>query len=192
MRSPRPPRVRSGPVLDHPLYVVQGSIGSKTDKPGVVGRSRLAVRDSEVMTAEQDEEPKRRFFKDEVWGDEPQEVDASELVEELEETSPELARRWHDHPAIVPFKVVGRFIGRNSKRVGITIAGVVLLVLGAAMLVLPGPGLLVIIAGLAVLATEYVWAQRLLRIAREKATQAKDAVLRKNKDKTPEAEEPPA
>jgi hypothetical protein len=47
------------------------------------------------------------------------------------------------------------------------------------MLVLPGPGLLVIIAGLAILATEYVWAQRLLRIAKEKATQAKDMLLRK-------------
>lgn len=151
------------------------------------------MRDSEVMTAEPDEEPKRRLFEDEVWGDEPSEVDASEVVEELEaDSSSELARRWHDHPAIAPFKVVGRFIGRNSKRVGITIAGVVLLVLGAAMLVLPGPGLLVIIAGLAVLATEYVWAQRLLRIAREKATQAKDAVLRKEKDESPEAEEPPA
>ena len=144
------------------------------------------------MTAEPEERPKRRSFRDEVWGDEPQEVDASELVEELEETSPELARRWHDHPAVVPFKVVGRFIGRNSKRVGITIGGVVLLILGVVMLVLPGPGLLVIIAGLAVLATEYVWAQRLLRIARERATQAKDAVLRKKKDETSEAEEPPA
>ena len=36
-----------------------------------------------------------------------------------------------------------------------------------------------IIAGLAILATEYVWAQRLLKIAKEKATQAKDVILRK-------------
>jgi hypothetical protein len=118
------------------------------------------------VTAEPDEvEPrKRRFpFRDEVWGDEPQEVDASEFVEELETAEPELARAWHDHPTIVPFKVVGRFIARNSKRVGITIAGFLLILVGAAMLVLPGPGLLVIIAGLAVLATEYVWAQPILR-----------------------------
>ena len=40
-----------------------------------------------------------------------------------------------------------------------------------------------IIAGLAILATEYVWAQRLLTAAKEKANQAKDAVLGKNKDK---------
>jgi hypothetical protein len=45
----------------------------------------------------------------------------------------------------------------------------------------------VIIAGLAVLATEYVWAQRLLRIAKQKANQAKDAILGKKDE--PEEEE---
>jgi hypothetical protein len=133
------------------------------------------------MTTERDpdQQKRRNPFRDEVWGDEPQEVDASEFVEELQASRPELARRWHDHPTIVPFKVVGRFIGRNSKRVAITIAGFVVVLAGVAMLVLPGPGLLVIIAGLAILATEYVWAQRLLKIAKEKATQAKDVLLRK-------------
>jgi hypothetical protein len=134
------------------------------------------------MTAEPEEqEPKKRRspFRDEVWGDEPQELDASEFVEELETSRPGLARRWHDHPTIVPFKIVARFIGRNGKRVGVTIAGFVVLLAGAAMLVLPGPGILVIIAGLAILATEYVWAQRLLKVAKEKANQAKDAILRK-------------
>ena len=133
------------------------------------------------MTIERDPDRKKRRnpFRDEVWGDEPQEVDASEFVEELQTSRPELARRWHDHPTVVPFKVVGRFIGRNSKRVAVTIAGFVVVLAGLAMLVLPGPGLLVIIAGLAILATEYVWAQRLLRIAKERATQAKDMILRK-------------
>ncbi|MGI8615914.1 MAG: PGPGW domain-containing protein, partial [Actinomycetota bacterium] len=53
------------------------------------------------------------------------------------------------------------------------------LLAGLAMLVLPGPGIVVILAGLAILGTEYVWAQRLLRIAKEKANQAKDAVFKK-------------
>jgi uncharacterized protein (TIGR02611 family) len=133
------------------------------------------------MTAERDEDPKRRRppFRDEVWGDEPQETDASELVEEVEATQPELARRWHDHPTFVPFKILVRFVGRNGKRVAVTIAGFAVLLAGLAMLVLPGPGIVVILAGLAILATEYVWAQRLLRIAKEKANQAKDAILRK-------------
>jgi hypothetical protein len=34
------------------------------------------------------------------------------------------------------------------------------LIAGAAMLVLPGPGLLVIVAGLAVLAKQYAWARK--------------------------------
>lgn len=142
------------------------------------------MRDSYSMTAEPAKEPRGRRLRprDRVWGDEPSEVDASEVVEELETRRPELSRRWHDHPTIVPFKVVGRFIGRNGKRVGVTIAGFLVILAGAAMLVLPGPGILVIIAGLAILATEYVWAQRLLKIAREKAAQAKDAVFRKKED----------
>jgi uncharacterized protein (TIGR02611 family) len=133
------------------------------------------------MTAERDKDPKRRRppFRDEVWGDEPQEVDASELVEEVEATQPELARRWHDHPTFVPFKIMARFVGRNGKRVAVTIVGFAVVLAGLAMLVLPGPGIVVILAGLAILATEYVWAQRLLRIAKEKANQAKDVILRK-------------
>ena len=146
----------------------------------------------DVMTTERDPDQRKwpNPFRDEVWGDEPQEVEASEFVGELETSRPELARRWHDHPTIVPFKVVGRFIGRNSKRVAVTIAGFVVVLAGAAMLVLPGPGLLVIIAGLAILATEYIWAQRLLRIAKEKATQAKDMILRKKPEEDVDASEP--
>jgi hypothetical protein len=140
------------------------------------------------MTAEPEQDPKKRRspFRDEVWGDEPQEVDASEFVEELESSRPELARRWHDHPTIVPFKVVGRFMGRNGKRVAVTIAGFAVLLAGAAMLVLPGPGIVVILAGLAILGTEYVWAQRLLRMAKEKANQAKGAVFRKKAEEETE------
>lgn len=134
------------------------------------------------MTAEPDDDEKdHRFgFRDGSWGDDPQEVDASELVEELELGQPELARRWHDHPTFVPLKVVGRFIRRSGKRVAVTIAGFTLVLAGIAGLALPiVPGWLLIIPGLALLATEYVWAQRLLKIAKEKATQAKDMMFRK-------------
>ena len=41
--------------------------------------------------------------------------------------------------------------------VGLTVVGV-----GIAMIVLPGPAVVVIPAGLAILATEFVWARRLL------------------------------
>lgn len=47
-------------------------------------------------------------------------------------------------------------------RIARTAAGGVLLIAGIAMLVLPGPGWLTIAAGLAILATEFAWARRLL------------------------------
>jgi hypothetical protein len=51
-----------------------------------------------------------------------------------------------------------RFLVRSSKRVAVSIVGAALLVGGLVMLVLPGPGLLLIAAGFAVLGTEYAWA----------------------------------
>jgi uncharacterized protein (TIGR02611 family) len=65
-----------------------------------------------------------------------------------------------------------RWIGRNSKRAVITVIGFVLIIGGIILLPLPGPGWLVIFAGLAVLATEYVWAQRALDAAKRKAKAA--------------------
>ena len=122
-----------------------------------------------------DEHIRRR----DVWGDDPEEVDASETVAELEVIEPEVARRWHDHPAVVPFKVVALFIARNGRRIAITVVGIVVVLVGVALLVLPGPGWLLIFVGLSILGTEYVWAQRLLNAAKRKAEQAKAAVLRK-------------
>jgi len=104
---------------------------------------------------------------------------ASAVVDQIGTAFPDAERRWHDHPLIAPIKAVALFIKRSGKRIAVTIAGVAVILLGIVMLVLPGPGLLVIIAGLAILATEYVWAERLLRMAKERAIQAKDKVLRK-------------
>jgi len=123
----------------------------------------------------------------EAWGDEPSERDADATIAKFEGISTG-GRRWHDHWVLFPFKMVGGFIARNGKRIAITIAGFALILAGAVLLVLPGPGWLLIFAGLAVLATEYVWAQRMLNVAREKAQQAKDKVLRKKQaDADPEA-----
>jgi intracellular septation protein A len=63
------------------------------------------------------------------------------------------------------------------KRFAVTIVGAALLLLGGAMMVLPGPGILVIVAGLAVLATEYVWAQRMLKTAKTQAEKVQEAAV---------------
>ena len=115
-----------------------------------------------------------------VLGDDPEEVDASAVVEELEVEFPEESRRWHDHPAFVPFKAVGLFVKRSGKRIAVTIAGVVVILAGIAGLVLPIlPGWILIFVGLGILATEYVWAERLLKQAKRRALQAKDKVVGK-------------
>lgn len=56
----------------------------------------------------------------------------------------------------------------SPRRVLVSVGGGLVLAAGAAMLVLPGPGLVVIAAGLALLATEFVWARRLLDRVRSK------------------------
>ena len=117
-----------------------------------------------------------------IWGDDPEELDASAVVEQVETAFPDTERRWHDHPFFAPFKAVGMFIKRSGKRIAVTVAGGFVVIVGVALLVLPGPGILVIIAGLAILATEYVWAERLLRMAKERAVQAKDKVLRRKSE----------
>ncbi len=58
---------------------------------------------------------------------------------------------------------------RGARRIVVALVGVTLLAVGIAMLVLPGPGLLVIVLGLAALSTEFVWARRWLKQVRETA-----------------------
>ncbi len=48
------------------------------------------------------------------------------------------------------------------------VVGTLVIVLGIVLLPLPGPGWLVIFAGLAILASEFAWAERLLDYARDK------------------------
>ena len=58
-----------------------------------------------------------------------------------------------------------------------TIAGFGVLAVGAVLMVLPGPGLLLIVVGLAILATEYVWAHRLMLRAKKEARRVQEAAV---------------
>lgn len=53
-------------------------------------------------------------------------------------------------------------------RIVVGVVGAAVVVLGFVLIPLPGPGWLIVFAGLAILATEFVWAERLLRFARRK------------------------
>lgn len=59
-----------------------------------------------------------------------------------------------------PYKIV--------RKVVIAALGASMLLIGAAMIFLPGPAIIVIPAGLAILATEFAWARALLRKVKKK------------------------
>ena len=65
-----------------------------------------------------------------------------------------------------------RTAAQHAKRVAIFVAGMAVVIAGIVMLVLPGPGLLVIIAGLSILAIEFAWAKRLRDQAKDRAAAA--------------------
>lgn len=56
--------------------------------------------------------------------------------------------------------------GRLAWRIGVAVLGIAVVVMGVVLLPLPGPGWLIIFAGLGILASEFEWAARLLRFAR--------------------------
>ena len=63
---------------------------------------------------------------------------------------------------------------RQAKRLIVIVFGFTVLLAGVAMLVLPGPAFIVIPLGLAILATEFVWARNLLKKVKEKIRGTKD------------------
>ena len=65
---------------------------------------------------------------------------------------------------------------RWARRIAISIVGGTVLAIGVAMLVLPGPGLVVIPLGLAILGAEYAWARRWLRKVKERTAYYVDRI----------------
>ena len=64
------------------------------------------------------------------------------------------------------------------KQVLVAVVGGLVAVVGVALLALPGPGFLLVAAGLAILATQFRWARKPLRYASVKAQQGIDEVAK--------------
>lgn len=73
---------------------------------------------------------------------------------------------------------------RWLRRVIVAIIGFTVLLIGVAMMVLPGPAILVIPLGLVILATEFVWAQRVLEKAKGYFEKQKNRIANKVKGKS--------
>lgn len=65
----------------------------------------------------------------------------------------------------------------QARRIVVAIVGFTVLLIGVAMLVLPGPALVVIPAGLAILGLEFSWARQWLAKVTELAKQAAEKVV---------------
>jgi uncharacterized protein (TIGR02611 family) len=74
------------------------------------------------------------------------------------------------------------FMLRHVRRVAVAFVGGTVVLVGLAMTVLPGPAILVIPAGLAILATEFAWARRLLDRVRTRIERTVDRVKRPRPD----------
>jgi uncharacterized protein (TIGR02611 family) len=75
-----------------------------------------------------------------------------------------------------------RHLERNRLlRIGFALFGFLVVLAGLAMLVLPGPGLLVIALGLGILALEFAWAERLLERTVDRMEDAANTVKRASK-----------
>ncbi|QOV39569.1 TIGR02611 family protein [Streptomyces ferrugineus] len=79
-----------------------------------------------------------------------------------------------------PEFIKARRVLHLSWQVGVFIIGLAIVIAGVIMLPLPGPGWVVIFGGMAVWATEFVWAQLVLRWTKRKVTEAAQKALDPN------------
>ena len=66
---------------------------------------------------------------------------------------------------------------KQARRLIKIVFGFTILMGGLIMLVTPGPGVATIVGGLAVLATEYVWAKKLMQRVKDEAVNAKNSLF---------------
>ncbi|MFF1548662.1 TIGR02611 family protein [Streptomyces sp. NPDC058291] len=76
-----------------------------------------------------------------------------------------------------PEFVKARRVLHLSWQVGVFVLGLAVVGAGIVMLPLPGPGWVVIFGGMAIWATEFVWAQLVLRWTKRKVTEAAQRAL---------------
>ena len=72
---------------------------------------------------------------------------------------------------------------KPAKKIAVFIIGATLIVIGVLLLVLPGPGVLVLFIGLLVLATEFEWAAKHRDRAKEHLNKLKNAARQQQKPK---------
>jgi uncharacterized protein (TIGR02611 family) len=77
---------------------------------------------------------------------------------------------------------------KQAKRVVVAVIGFTVLLIGVALLVLPGPAFIVIPMGLAILAIEFAWARHWLQRIKQLAEQSGAGLFRKTPQERPREE----
>jgi len=72
-----------------------------------------------------------------------------------------------------------RMVLRTARRLGVLLVGAAIVVLGIILIPLPGPGGAIIVAGVAVWATEFAWAEWLLERVKRHAAKATGVALQR-------------
>jgi len=77
-----------------------------------------------------------------------------------------------------------RFTYKWARRIAVTVVGFTVLAVGIAMIVLPGPAIVVIPLGLGILGLEFAWARIWLKKVRERGGQIVHSI-RRGRSKAP-------
>ncbi|MBU8933402.1 MAG: PGPGW domain-containing protein [candidate division Zixibacteria bacterium] len=72
---------------------------------------------------------------------------------------------------------------KSIRRIVVSVIGVTVVMIGMALILLPGPGLIVIFAGLAILGLEFAWARNLYLKGRQQAA----SLLNRTKKRSPKS-----
>lgn len=70
------------------------------------------------------------------------------------------------------------YIWKQTRRLIVLVIGLTVVAIGFALIVLPGPAIIVIPLGLIILATEFVWAKRLLKKVRNQLGIIKKKIIK--------------
>ncbi|MFF7260251.1 TIGR02611 family protein [Streptomyces sp. JV178] len=104
-------------------------------------------------------------------------ADGSNRETDVANSEADVAKKEAPLGSRAPEFVKARRMLHLSWQVAVFIIGLAVVVAGVIMLPLPGPGWVVIFGGMAIWATEFVWAQLVLRWTKRKVTEATQRAL---------------
>ncbi len=72
---------------------------------------------------------------------------------------------------------------KAARKVGVLLVGIPIFIIGVILVPLPGPGLLIMFAGLFIISLEFDWAKKHVDLIRDKLIAMKDLAQKKAKSK---------